>query len=148
MGTDDDGVAALKGDHGILHGGDVGVGGRTDCAHHAYRSGHLNDALHLVLADNASALDTLQTPPDSLGLAHVLADLVLPAAHTGLLGGLLGQQLGMVIYDLADGAHALVHIFLRILLKFLLGHAGAVNEGLNQSLIIHMENLLCTQMML
>ena len=140
MGTDNDGVAALQGAHGVMHGVDDRVGGGGNAAHHANGLGHLDNTVDLVPLDDAPALLILHPPPGALGFVLTLGFLAVVPAHAGLVHRHMGQLFRVVVNRLADGPDRLVHVLLRQLCKGLLGRPGLRYQLIQIFLDIHIHN--------
>ena len=94
VGTENDGVAALERNQGLVDGGGSRVGGGNDRGNDPDRRGDLQDSFFSVLSDDADRPEVFDGLVDKLGAEFVLEDLVGDVAETGFLHGHAGKLLG------------------------------------------------------
>ena len=115
--SEDDGATGLQGQQRFEDGCRGGVGHRGHAGYNSHRLGHLDDAVHVVLADDAHGALPGQVIGHMLAGKDVLGGLVLHQAAPGLLHGHLRQ--GQVLVQGRDRGlgHDPIHLFLVELLK-------------------------------
>ena len=131
MGADNDGVAALQGDHRILGGRHRRIGGRTQGGNHANGLCNLHQPLLFDVIDDPPALYAFELVPAVPGLITVLGNLVLIFAHAALFHRHPGKLLGVVVDHFADGPHHSINLLLGVFFKDLLRRTAAVDKGLH-----------------
>ena len=119
-----DGVAALEGEHGVAHGSHDGVGAGGNGG---YDTNRLCNTSFFIGIKNATGLFASQVVPNNTSLLFVLSDLIFNIAHAGLFHSQLCQILRIFVNDLTNGFYGQIDLLLGHLLKFRLSCAGSRN---------------------
>ena len=129
MGGEDDGVARLQGDEGLVDDSGSGVGGGNHTGDNANGHGHLDHLVDLVFFKDANSLHVLDAGVDLFCGEQVLGLLVLRLAVAGFIVGHLGQFFGVGDTHFGDGFDNGIDAILAKLTIFSLGSAGGTHKG-------------------
>ena len=124
MGGEDNGIAGLNSDHGLVNRGGNRAGGRTESNDDSYRNPHIHGFLLGILPDDSNAVHPSEICLQVLADKSILNKFVLPSAIIRFLTGHHGQVLGMFFNFLGHVLHYRIQFFLRKGSQDFLGLAG------------------------